>query len=147
MKGETWGLNIRDESQSGHLQPPPPHTLTHTPTHPTGAQLARMHGCQRQQWAGCEKQSNCDHTVAAGSNNLIIMTSVAGQFPVSGLVIYCALRARRRPRTLCLLTAIIGAMLPRCQDRCTRHAIDHLRHAYEIGGQRRVFTTGFGESL
>lgn len=71
--------------------------------------------------------------------------SVAGQFPVSSLVIYCALHARHRPQTLCLLTAIIGSMLLQCQGRCTcfgtdplqdihymKSAFKHSKHASEI---------------
>lgn len=54
--------------------------------------------------------------------------SVAVQLPVSRLVIYCALHARHRPQTLCLLTALIGFMLLQCQDRCTCSGIDHLQN-------------------
>lgn len=58
--------------------------------------------------------------------------SVAGQFPVSSLVIYCALHARHGPQTLCLLTAIIGSMLLQCQHRCTGFGTDHLQDIYSM---------------
>lgn len=118
-EGRNLGL-IREESQSDHLQGLFP-LLVHS-----------WHGCKdaSSHWVGREKQSHCDHTVTAGSNNLIIMMSVAGQFPVSSLVIYCALHARHRPQTLCLLTAIIGSMLLQCQGRCTCFGTDHLQDIY-----------------
>lgn len=75
------------------------------------------------------------------------MTSVAVQFPVSSLVIYCALHARHRPQTLCLLTAIIGFMLLQCQDRCTCYGTDHLHNVDEIRGYHHVFSTEFRGSL
>lgn len=58
--------------------------------------------------------------------------SVAVRLPVSGVLIYCALRAGPRPQTLCLLTAIIGFMLEQCQDRCTCYGLERLRNMDEM---------------
>lgn len=85
-----------------------------------------------QSWAANEPNNNhikdfcveIDHTVTAGSNNLIIILMVAKQFPVDSVVIYCTLHANHGPQTLCLLTAIIGFTLMQRRDGCTRFAED-----------------------